>query len=496
MGIAVHVGFGMRGRKFDPRWLVLAVVTIGSFMTLLDSSIVNVALPGIIGGFHSSVAVGELVVTIYLVGLAVVIPVSGYLGERFGMKRLYMTVLVAFCLSSGLCALAWSMPSLVVFRGLQGLGGGMLQPVGMAIMFTVITPLERSRFMVLLGLPILLAPILGPTVGGYLTQFVSWRAIFVINLPIGVVDLILAYALLRETDVKRTSRLDAAGFLLSAIAFPSILFSLSEAAQVGWGSPVVLLLLLGGVAALAAFVVVELRQAEPMLQLRLLANNMFAVAMAITFVTQFCFFGSSYLLPLFLENVRGLGAAATGLVLFPSAILDFIGITLSGRLYNRVGPRPFALAGIVMYIVTGIALSRLTATTSAVTIAAIASLRGLGIGLCAMPVMTMAFNTVSRELMSRATALQNVLQRVFASASTAILTTIVVASLSLHGAPAGTAVTAATAPVWLLVRAFSDAFLAMALVGAVGIILALRLRDDVLAAPAQDLRPNVVEVDG
>jgi len=494
----VHLGFGTRRRQFDRRWLVLAVVTIGSFMTLLDSSIVNVALPGIIGGFHSSVAVGELVVTIYLVGLAVVIPVSGFLGERFGMKRLYITVLLAFCLSSGLCALAWSMPSLIVFRALQGLGGGMLQPVGLAIMFTVITPLERSRFMVLLGLPILLAPILGPTVGGYLTQFVSWRAIFVINLPVGLIDLVLAYALLRETEARRTSRFDSAGFVLSAIAFPSILFSLSEGADVGWASPLVGLLLVIGLAALLGFLYVELRQTEPMLQLRLFANNMFAVAMVLTFVTQFCYFGSSYLLPLFLENVHGLGAAATGLVLFPSAILDFVGITLSGRLYNRFGPRPFALAGILIYIVTGVALSRLTATTGAVVISAIASLRGLGIGLCAMPVMTMAFNTVPRDLMPRATALQNVLQRVFASASTAILTSIVLASLSLRGAPAGTTVTTASAPVGFLVQAFSDAFVAMAVVGALGIFFALRLRDEILTAQPGDAHalPDTLQVEG
>jgi EmrB/QacA subfamily drug resistance transporter len=484
------------GWRFDRRWLVLTVVTIGSFITLLDSSIVNVALPGIIDGFHSSVAVGELVVTIYLVGLAVVIPVSGFLGERFGMKRLYIAVLLAFCLSSGLCALAWSMPALIVFRALQGLGGGMLQPVGMAIMFTVITPLERSRFMVLLGLPILLAPILGPTVGGYLTQFVSWRAIFVINLPIGLIDLVLAYWLLRETEVRHTSRLDGLGFTLSAIAFPSILFSLSEAADLGWDSPVVIVLLAAGLAALVGFVVVELRQPEPMLQLRLLANNMFAIAMVLTFVTQFCFFGSSYLLPLFLENVRGLGAAATGLVLFPSAILDFVGITLSGRLYNRVGPRPFALCGIVIYAITGVGLSRLTPATSAVTISAIASLRGLGIGLCAMPVMTMAFNTVPRDLMSRATALQNVLQRVFASASTAILTTIVLASLSLRGAPAGTTVTAASAPATFLVQAFSDAFVSMAVVAALGLVFALRLRDEVLTSAGSEGIPAAAASDG
>lgn len=492
-------GSTVRTQGFDRRWLVLIVTSIGSFMTLLDSTIVNVALPGIIQDFHSTVARGQLVLTVYLLALAVVIPISGFLGEYMGMKRLYMALLSAFALSSGLCVVAWSMPSLVVFRALQGLGGGMLQPVGMAIVFSMITPLERARFMVMLSLPILLAPLLGPTVGGYLTQYVSWRAIFVINVPIGVINLVLAHYLLKETAAKRTSRLDLRGFLLAAIAFPSILLALSEASDSGWSSPLVLVLLVAGIVSLAGFITVELRQREPMLQLRLFSNRMFSIAMFLTFVTQFCYFGSSYLLPLFLENVHGLGAADTGLIIFPSAIMDFAGINLSGRLYNRFGPKPFAIAGLIMYAVTGIALSRVTATTGTVIIAAIASLRGLGIGLCAMPVMTMAYNTVPQPLIPRATALQNVLQRIFGSASTAILTTILLVSLSLRGAPAGSTMTSGTMPSAFLVAAFGDAFIAMAVVAGVGLLFALRLQDEVLKRHQERERRAVVsqlEMDG
>jgi EmrB/QacA subfamily drug resistance transporter len=486
-------------KGFDHRWLILIVTGIGSFMTLLDSTIVNVALPGIIEDFHSTVARGQFVVTIYLLALAVVIPISGFLGEKAGMKRLYMVLLTAFAISSGLCAIAWSMPSLVVFRALQGLGGGMLQPVGLAIVFSMITPLERGRFMVMLGLPILLAPLLGPTVGGYLAQYVSWRAIFLINVPIGLLNLVLAYYLLRESQPQRHSRLDIRGFALSVIAFPAILFALSDASDSGWDSPVVLILLLAGLAALAGFILVELRQEEPMLQLRLLAHPMFATAIVITFVTQFFYFGSAFLLPLFLQNARGFGAAQTGLVLFPSAILDFVAINLSGKLYNRLGPRPFAVSGVAVYIGTALALSRLTATTGALPIAIIASLRGLGIGLCMMPVTTMAYNTVPQALIPRATALQNVLQRVFGSASTALLTTVLIVSLSLRGAPAGASVTSGTASAAVLVPAFSDAFIVMALVAAAGMLFALRVHDHVLDEHKHSERAGVaveLEMDG
>jgi DHA2 family multidrug resistance protein len=468
-------------------------------MTLLDSSSVNVALPGIITGFHSTVSRGQLVVTIYLVALAVVIPVSGFLGERVGMKRLYMALLLAFAATSALCAVAGSMPQLIGFRALQGLGGGMLQPVGMAIIFTMITPLERGRFMILLGLPILLAPIVGPTVGGYLTQYVSWRAIFLINVPIGLLNILLAWWLLRETEIKVAARLDSKGLVLSAMSFPMILFALSEASDVGWGSPLVVALLAIGCGALAAFIAVELRQKEPLLDLRLFKNAMFAVAIALTFVVQFSFFGTSYLLPLFLQGVRGLGPADTGLVMFPSGILDFAGIYFSGRMYNRFGPRPFAIAGMLVLTLSSFGLSRMTATTSIVMITGIASLRGLGIGLAMMPVMTMAFNTVPKALIGRATALQNVLQRVFGSASAATLTAIAVAALTIMGVSAGSSIESSSASTDQLVSAFAVAFMVMALVAAGGTLLSMRLRDSVLERHLEETRgasAAIAEVDG
>ncbi|HLG11530.1 MAG TPA: MFS transporter, partial [Dehalococcoidia bacterium] len=175
-------------RSFDPRWLPLAVTTIGSFMSILDTQIINIALPNILTHFDASLSSGQLVITAYVMALAVVIPLSGFLGERLGMKRLYMFTLTCFVAGSALCGLAWDVHSLVFFRILQGLGGGMLQPLGMALVFTMITPLERPRFIALLGIPTLLAPLIGPSLGGYIVEYASWRMIFLINVPIGIID--------------------------------------------------------------------------------------------------------------------------------------------------------------------------------------------------------------------------------------------------------------------------------------------------------------------
>jgi EmrB/QacA subfamily drug resistance transporter len=467
---------------FDRRWLSLGVITLGSFMTLLDATIVNVALPGITRDFHTDVAQGQLIVTIYLISMAVVIPLSGFLGERFGLKRLYMLTMGAFIASSLLCAFAWSMPALIFARVLQGLGGGMLQPVGMALMFTMITPIERGRFMVLLGLPMLLGPILGPTVGGFLVDYVSWRAIFLINLPVGAVTLVLASRLLHETLQTRSTKLDGLGFALIAFSFPALLFGLSEGSEKGWSGGLTVGLIVAGAIGIIVFVFHELRQRDPLLQLRLYSHPMFAVAAVMQFITQFCFFGSNYLLPLMLQDAYKISASTTGLLLFPVAICDFVALNMAGRGYNRFGPRPFTVAGLLFLLGTSVALAMINPGTNELVIAGISALRGFGMGFCMMPVQTMAFNTVPRDLMPRATALSNVMMRVFGSASTAMLTTIVVASLALHGAPDGAKLSSADLAPGILLSSFQTAFIAMAVVSATGLIFAYFIHDDVLRA--------------
>ena len=487
--------------NFDPRWLALCVTAIGSFMSILDTTVVNIALPSVLRDFDTDLKHGQLVLTVYLLALAVVIPLSGFLAERVGIKRLYMITLACFVLGSALCGFAWNLPSLIVFRALQGLGGGMLQPLGMAMVFTMITPLERGRFMGVLGLPMLLAPLVGPTVGGYLVEYASWRSIFQINLPIGLINLALAYWLLKEQPKKPGAHFDGRGFALALLAFPGILLALSLGEGLGWGSPATLGLAAIGVGALVAFVIVEWRQPSPLLQLRLFQQPVFALGMAINFVTQFSLFGIQYILPLMLQTVHQLGAAATGLLMFPSGILSFITMNISGRIYNRVGPRRLAASGLGVLLVTTFLLGRTNAATSLYIIGTLAALRGLAMGLCMMPVQTAAYNTVPRESMPRATALTNMLFRMFGAVGTAILTTTLLLSLRLQGVPTGSNVTSGTVPIPFLEDAFGHAFLAMSILAAVGIAMSFFLHDKVLdelraktrAESGTDLRAEVAD---
>lgn len=464
----------------DPRWLPLAVTTVGSFMSILDSTIVNIALPSILRDFHADVGNGQLVLTSYILALAVVIPLTGFLGERVGMKRLYMITLTLFTAGSILCGFAWNLQSLILFRIIQGLGGGMLQPLGMAIVFTMITPLERGYFVGMLGLPVLLAPLVGPSLGGYLVQYASWRMIFLVNLPIGAANVVMAYFLLKETARKSGIRLDVRGFAYAFVAFPTLLLGLSRGAEEGWGSPLVIVLLLIGAVAFLMFVRTELSQPDPMLQLRLFSSPMFRLAIGIQGVTQFSLFGLQYLLPLFLQTARGWGASQTGLVLLPQGFVSFVTMNLAGRNYNRIGPRPLAVTGLTILVITTAICTQLDATSGVPLVLGLVSLRGMALGLVSQTIQVVAYNTMPEGQVPRATGLMNMFIRVNSSFVTAVLTSVLVMSLFFHGAPEGSSIAAGTAPLSFMLRAFHEAFFLQTLITASGVVMAFFVKDRVL----------------
>ncbi|HEY7062247.1 MAG TPA: DHA2 family efflux MFS transporter permease subunit [Chloroflexota bacterium] len=509
---------------FDYRWLSLTVTTVGSFLSLLNQTTVNIGLPKILTAFNVDVQQGHWVITGYMIALAVVIPISGFLAEKVGMKRLYMLTLALFVVGSALCTIAWDLPSLILFRVLQGFGGGMLQPLGMAIVYSVITPLERPRFMAMLGLPSLVAPLLGPVAGGYLVDYISWHAMFSFNIPIGLLGLVLAGLLLRETPARRAAPLDVPGFILSTMAFPALLLGFTYGARDGWTTPIAELFVVLGVTTLAAWVLVELVQPEPMLDLRLFANRVFSLTVGLSFVIQLGLFGTQLLLPLFLQTAQGLGALEAGLILMPQGISSFVSMIIAGRLYNRLGPRPLVCFGTVVMVMTTWLLGHASLGTSHATITWLAVARGCSLGFCFMPVQTTAYNTVGQRQMARATALYNGLLRIFASFATAFLSTVLAARTLFHysaltGAltpdrpafidlanalrpglvalgiasadaqdKAIAAIVAKQVAQQSLVLAFNDVFLLLTVVSTVALLLTLFLRDPMVEAQAATAR--------
>lgn len=467
-------------RSFDPRWLPLGVTTIGTFMSILDNNIINVALPTILQEFDASLAMGQLIVTSFMMALAVVIPLSGFLGERIGMKRLYMAVLVLFVVGSALCGLAWNTESLIVFRVLQGLGGGMLQPLGMALVFSIITPLERPRFVALLGVPTLLAPMIGPSVGGYIVEYLSWRAVFLINVPFGILAILLGLRLLKETTIKAETRLDAQGFAFAALAFPCLLFAFSRATDLGWTSPVVLALFGVGFLSLAIFIRTELRHHDPMLRLSLFKHPMFRLSLMVQWVGIFSLFGLNVVIPLYLQRVHGMSPAEAGLILLPMGIVAFATMNVSGRLYNRVGPRPLVMFGLAIMALTTLGWSVLDESASDLVLVLLVAARGLGMGFFGQIVQIVAYNTVPLGELPRATSLVTTFQRLTTAFSTATLTSVLVIGLGFTNAPAGTSIAAGTAPLPDMLEAFRYAFWVMTALSVIGVVMAFRLRDQVL----------------
>jgi EmrB/QacA subfamily drug resistance transporter len=457
--------------------MALAVTTVGQFMTLLDTNNINLALPSVLKDFDASLSSGQLVVASYVMALAVVIPLSGFLGERIGMKRLYMVTLGGFVLGSALCGLAWNVQSLIAFRILQGLCGGMLQPLGMALVFTMITPMERPKYISILGLPNLVAPILGPALGGFIVEFVSWRFIFLMNLPIGIIDIFAARWLLRETEVKHETKLDVRGFTLATIAFPCLLLGFSLAPDEGWASAHVLLLFAVGAMALVLFIRTELTHHDPMVRLSLFKDPMFRLAIFVQWVGIFSLFGLNFIVPLFLQRVHGFGAAEAGRVLLPMGLVAFISMNVAGQLYYRLGPRPIVMFGLSVLLVTTIAWGLVDDATPSWVLMIIVSLRGLGLGAFGQIVQVVAYNAVPKEQLSRATGLVNVGQRIDTAFSTAVLTSILLLGLHLAGAPDGTSISAGTAPVHDMLLAFRYAFYFMTCMCILGLTMAFFLRD-------------------
>ncbi len=406
------------------RWRVLLVVIAASFMVLLDTTVVNVALPSIMTAFNTTLDRAQLVLTMYLFAIAIVIPLTGYLGDRLGTKRLFIMCLTGFTIGSGLCTLAWDINSLIFFRIVQGMAGGILMPLGLALLFRN-TPRDQQGFMVsLLGIPVLMAPILGPILSGYLVETASWRLIWLPHIPIGIIGIFLASTMLQETERNQNISFDYKGFILAGVGFCTALLALTRVTQEGWTSNSVLLMFGIAVVALVGWIYVELTEDEPLLDLRIFRNSTYTQAAIIYFVSTVIMFAALFLLPLFLQTVKGLSPIQTGLLLMPEAIALALVLPIAGRLYDKLGPLPLIVPGLLGMSYAMFQLHNLDITTSNSDLIKILVLRGASMGLMAMPAFTLAMAVHPPHAVARASALTNVLRQMFPAFGIAFFATI------------------------------------------------------------------------
>ena len=410
--------------RLSPKLIVGAVFVASMFLNIMDATVVNVALPTLSRYFAVPVASVSGVVTAYLVTLAVVMPVSGWLGDRFGARSVLLGAIGLFTAASALCGVATSLPELVVFRAVQGAGGGLLIPVGMAMMFRTYPPAERIRANRLLIVPTLMAPALGPVIGGVLVDGLSWRWIFYINLPVGVAALIFGALFLPRGSEHPPGPFDLPGFLLAGTGFPLFMFALSTGATSGWGAASVLATGVAGLVLLALFVLVELRAAAPMLRLRIYANRLFrATNLQLTFAGA-GFVGTLFLVPLLLQNGLGFSALHSGLSTFPEAIGGMIGVQVTSRLYKRVGPRRLMIAGMCGTVVTIGGMAFAGPGNAAWLIPVLMFFTGGSFGFAMSPSQAAALATVSAAETGHASTLLNTLRQAGGAAGVALLGTV------------------------------------------------------------------------
>ncbi len=422
--------------RLDARVLVVAgVVVLGAIMSILDITVVAVAQRTFQDIFDKTQAQVAWTSTGYTLALATVIPVTGWAADRFGTKRLYMLAIGLFAAGSALCSTAGSLEVLVFFRVMQGLGGGMLMPLGMTIMTRAAGPERLGRVMAILGVPILLGPIFGPILGGWLIDVASWHWIFLINVPIGALGLLYAWRVLEPDQVTPSERFDLVGMLLLSPGLALFLYGVSSIPAAKqehgtmWTTHVVIFSAIG-LALIAAFVPWALHRANvhPLVQLRLLRQRQMAVAVVTMALFAMAFFGATLLFTLYFQQVRGESPLSSGWLIAPQGFAAMLTMPLAGYLADRIGPGKVVLVGLVLDTLGLGMLSTIDDRTSYRFIISAFVVLGLGMGSTLMPVFSAALATLADRDIARGNTLLNITQQVSASMGTALFSVLLTSS--------------------------------------------------------------------
>lgn len=403
--------------------LIGASLALGSFMVMIDTTVVSVATRTLSVRFHTSLSTVAWTSTAYLLTLSLVIPLSGWAMERFGGRRVWLAAVAAFCAGSLLCGAAWSIGALIAMRVVQGLGGGLIAPVGQALIGRTIGPRQMAKVMALLSVPMMLSPVLGPVLGGLVVDNLDWRWIFYLNLPFGLTAIALVLRNVPAQAAQRSQSLDVRGLLLVSPGLAALVYGCSEAGSAGgFGAPRVVASLVAGAVLLVVFTVYSLRtQANALLDLRLMGNRVVGAAMTNGLLLGAGLYGAMFLLPFYFQQARGASALHTGLYLAPQGVGAALASLVAGRITERVGARILVFGGTLVTTLATIPFLLLTADTSIGALEAALVGRGAGMGLVLAPLFAAAYAPLERSAIARAATLFNILNRVGGSLGTAVL---------------------------------------------------------------------------
>jgi EmrB/QacA subfamily drug resistance transporter len=430
---------------------IAGVVVLGAIMSILDITVVNVALPTfqtVFGSPDDPLAYSTVAwaVTGYTLALATVIPLTGWAADRFGTKRLYMTAIALFTIGSMLCATAWSIHALIGFRVLQGLGGGMLMPLGMTIMTRAAGPKRMGRLMAILGVPMLLGPILGPILGGWLIDAASWHWIFLINVPIGLISLVYAFLVLPADSPKPSESFDFLGMLMMSPGLALFLFGVSSIPEKGTiNAPKVLIPGAIGAALVISFVVYSFKPKHPLLDLRLFKNRNLRISLITMFLFAVAFFGGLLLVPTYFQQIRGESVLHAGLLVAPQGLGAMLTMPIAGALSDRLPVGRIVPFGLTLIVIGMAGLTQIEADTPYGVLIGLLFVMGLGMGGTMMPIMTSALRTLSNAEVARGSTLLNISQQIASSIGVAVMSVLLTNGLK-DSALAGPAIAATHDP--------------------------------------------------
>ena len=418
------------------KWVLLANVMLGTFMAVLDATIVNVGLPKIMASFGVGLDKIEWVITAYMLAMAVMLPTSGWLADKFGYKRMYFMGLLLFTFGSMLCGMSGNEDMLIISRVIQGLGAGAIQPLGMAIITREFPPKQRGVALGFWAISAAASVSFGPLIGGYLVDNFNWQLIFDVNIPVGILALLATIIIQKEYKNKAVRSFDIIGFISISLFLPLTLYALAEGNaatnSAGWHAPYILICFAIALISFAVFLTAELTVKEPLIDLRLLRNYNFGIANLTLFVFTIGMFGSTFLMPLYLQNSLGYTALQAGSVFMPVGILQGLVSPIAGKLADKVNPKIPMIAGIVLLALSFYMNGQLSFLTEHHFIMVSLYIRGFAMGLIFTPLNAVAFSTVPRDKMAQASSITNTIRQLGASLGVALLATMLTSRINYH----------------------------------------------------------------
>ena len=403
-------------QKLPKKWLVVITVLLGTFTVILNNSLLNPALPKFMEIFDADAVSVSWIMTIFMLMTGMTLPVTGYLADRFGKKQVYLTGLGLFVVMSFFGSFSWNLSSIIFFRAMQGIAGGLMMPLSMALIFDAFPKNERGFATGVWGIASMMAPTIGPTIGGFIIELGSWQWLFFMNFPTGLLCFLLGLKFLSSTKSDRSRRFDLIGFLTITAGIGCLLFGLGQiAALEDLFSVLNLSLVMIGVLLIVIFVFYELRQKEPLLKLTVFTNSTYRNSVSISSVQTMSLFSGVFLVPILIQNVYGYSPIVTGLIFLPSGLFMGICVTVAGRILDKRGAKGVVTTGLIITGLTSFLLGMLTLESSLWIIFMLMALRGIGLGLSNMPATTAGLNSISDNLVAQGSAINNVVRRISAS---------------------------------------------------------------------------------